>query len=472
MEDLYQKIRYLRDTQKLTFRQIQQETGINRKTCSRIYWGNWKPPKQRGSLLDNYRDLIAQWFKDHPTLKAIQVYERLKDRGLGLTACRVAQYTRAFRKKKSKVFWQLDFLAGEEGQVDWFFVNHPILGKLCGFALILSYSRYLFAHLFCRHSFEFFIQGHIMALAAFGGCPRALRYDNLKSVVLKREPLSYNPAFLAFAGHYGFEIRLCNPSCGNEKGRVERVIRSLRETFFNTAEHHTSLKAINTALHEWVQNKNNTIHRSTDKTPVVLKEQEKLKPLPGSAWLNALIHPPTRPSKTGFITFDTNRYSVPDYLVDQLLCVRSYPDRVDIHDLKGGKVASHPRSFARSQSFLNPSHRSFNQLSDSAKRQRIYSVIKNLNPLTASFLEHNRATGEDPYASAYVLFKLFKLHGRETILSALREALLRKSPRTKFLLSLLSPHGHLPNEEVQPQDPKLLQLDYQPRPLEDYSHEQ
>jgi len=472
MEDLYQKIRYLRDVQKLTFRQIQQETGINRKTCSRIYSGAWQPPKQRGSCLDKYQDLIAHWFKEHPTLKAIQIYERLKTRGLVVSHARVAQYTRTLRKKKSKVFWSLDFLAGEEGQVDWFFVNHPILGKLCGFALILSYSRYLFAHLFCRHSFEFFCQGHIMALAAFGGCPRALRYDNLKSVVLKREPLTYNPAFLDFARHYGFEIRLCNPASGNEKGRVERVIRSLRETFFNTAEHHTNLRALNTALHEWVHNKNNTVHRTTEKTPMFLKEQENLKPLPGSPWLNAVVHPPTKPSKTGLVTFDTNRYSVPDYLVDQLLCVRSYPDRIDIHDLKGHQVASHPRSFTRNQSFLNPSHRSFAQLSDNAKRQRIFYVIKNLNPLTESFLEQNRATGEDPYASAYCLFKLLKLHGRETILSALREALSRKSPRTKFIMSLLSPHNYLPKEQVQPQDQKLLQLDYQPRPLEDYSHEQ
>jgi transposase len=141
-------------------------------------------------------------------------------------------------RKKAKTYWPLTFLPGEEAQVDWFFLNHPILGKLAGFTIILSYSRLAFAHLFPRYSFEFFIEGHLLAFEKLGGTPRALRYDNLRSVVLKQEPLTYNPAFLDFAHFYGFDIRLCNPAKGNEKGRVERLIRTLRDTFENTAAHH------------------------------------------------------------------------------------------------------------------------------------------------------------------------------------------------------------------------------------------
>lgn len=473
MEDIYQRIRYLKETQKLSFHQIQQETGIGRKKCSQIYYGNWHPPKPRESLLDKYRDIIADWFKVHPRLKAIQVLARLKERGLAVGKSSVAQYTRSLRCKKTKVFSELDFLPGEEGQVDWFFVNHSILGKLCGFALILSYSRFLFAHLFSRHSFEFFIQGHIMAFQSFGGHPRALRYDNLKTVVISRNPIVYNAAFLDFARHYGFDIRLCNVARGNEKGRVERVIRSLRDTFFNTALHHQNLKSINQALHEWVDNKNNTIHRVTNKAPVALKVLEKLKLLASNPWDNVLVHPPTRPSKTGLITYDTNRYSIPDYLAGQLLRVHSHPDRVDIYDDKGNKVASHPRCFTRNQSILNPVHRScsLNHLSPQAKKQRILEAIKNLHPTVASFLAQNQAGGEDPAECAHMIFGLIKVHNRETVLSALRQALSRKLPKINFVLSLLGPVGSAPEENVAPQNRQLLQLDYKPRPLEDYSNE-
>src|SRR3990170_1297354 len=138
---------------------------------------------------------------------------------------------------------------------------------------ILGYSRYLFAHVFARSSFEFFIEGHLMAFCALGGIPYGIRYDNLSTVVLKRRPqLQYNPRFLEFSRYYNLEIRLRNPGAGNEKGRVERVIRTLRETFFNTLEKDSSLNGLNHALHEWVNNKNHTLHRVTEKKPAELLE--------------------------------------------------------------------------------------------------------------------------------------------------------------------------------------------------------
>lgn len=470
-EELIQKIKYLRDVQKLSFHQIQDKTGIPRKKSSRIYYGTWSQKRSKDSKLDPYRDLIIHWFKEHPSLKAIQVFDRLKERGVDLSYMRVAQYTRALRKKKQSVFWPMEFLPGEEGQVDWFFVRHPILGKLCGFALILSFSRYLYAHLFRRHSFEFFIEGHLMAFQVFKGHPRALRYDNLKSVVLKKDPLAYHPPFLDFARHYGFEIRLCNIASGNEKGRVERVIRTLRETFFNTADHHTSLDALNQSLHEWVQKRNHTVHRSTEKTPAELFDQEKLKPLPQRPWHNEVIHPPKRPTKTGLMIFDTNQYSIPDYLCGEPLILRTCVNQVRIYDLKDRCVATHPRSFDRAKTFLNPQHRSFNQLSQKALRDRIYSVIKNLDPVVDQFLLQNQGVGEDPFHSAYLVFKLLKSHSRLSLFSALREALRLKSPRWKFILSVLDSREPSQPEDVHPQNPQLLDIDYKPRSLEDYPHE-
>ncbi|MBI1871308.1 MAG: IS21 family transposase [Chlamydiae bacterium] len=334
MEEIIQKIKYLKEVQNLSFRQIESQTGISRKRCSKIYCGILGEKRSKNSLLDPYRSLIAHWFSEYPRLKAIQVFERLRERGINVSYMRVVQYTQGFRKNKSKLYWPLEFLPGEEAQVDWFFVNHPKLGKLSGFALILSYSRYLFAHLFQRHSFEFFIEGHLMAFQSFEGYPRAFRYDNLKSVVLKRDPLKLNPNFLDFARHYGFEIRLCNVAAGNEKGRVERVIRSLRDTFFNTANDLNTLQALNLALHEWVFKKNQTVHRSTNQMPEALKSKENLKPLPQIPWPNLVIHPPKQTTKTGFLIFDANRYSVPDYLCGHALSLRTFVDHIEIYDSK------------------------------------------------------------------------------------------------------------------------------------------
>src|SRR4030067_315281 len=159
-ETISEQILYLRDVLKLSFYQIQDRTGISRKRASRVYRGSCQDKREkRDFILDEYRSLIAEWFKEHPTLKAQQVHGWLRTRGVKISYPAVVKYTRQFRKKVPKVYHPLTFLPGEEAQTDWWFINHPRLAHLYGFVFILSYSRYLFVHGFARRSFEFFIGG-------------------------------------------------------------------------------------------------------------------------------------------------------------------------------------------------------------------------------------------------------------------------------------------------------------------------
>lgn len=472
MEDLRQKILYLRDVVKLSFYQIEEQTGIPRKKASKIYKGQpVKDKKNNKSKLNKYHNLISNWFKEYPSLKALQVYNWLKERDPDMSYSLVAQYTKSFRKKKEKLYHHLNFLPGEEGQVDWAIINHPELGRLYCFVLILSYSRYLFAHLFPRHSFEFFIEGHLMAFKAFSGTPRSLRYDNLKSVVLKRKPeIQYNPQFLDFCRYYKVNIRLCNPGAGNEKGRVERAIRTLKENFFNVNSD-SSLKAVNQGLVQWVKEKNHSIHRATGKRPEDLFQEEKLRPLPVNPFNNVMVHPPVKTTKTGMMIFDTNSYSVPEYLVNQSLSIHSNPTRLHIYD-KNNKVASHPRSFKRNEKIINPLHRNYTALSAKAKLERIYDVIKNMHPALDEFLLKNQTLGEDNKKTAYQFFKLLKLHSRSMVVSIAQECLNRKSPRLKTFLSYLNADSEDSKEPVHPHNSQLLNISYNPRPLEEYDDEE
>lgn len=363
----------------------------------------------------------------------------------------------------------MTFAPGEEAQVDWFVVQHPLLGQLAGFALILSFSRFLYARIFPRLSFEFFIEGHLAAFALLGGLPRALRYDNLKSVVVRRQPLTYNAAFLQFACHYSFEIRLCNVRAGNEKGRVERAIRTIRETFLNTADQHHSLRALNTALAAWLEQKNNTTHRTTGKAPMVLKAEERLRPLPQNPWLNRCVHPPKLPTKTGLIHFDTNQYSVPEHLTGQPLIIHAFCDNIEIYDLADKRVAAHPRSFERNKTFINPLHRTFARIALKTKAERIYSVIKKLDPALEQFLALNEHAGEEPFRTAYGIFRLLTRHPRSVIRSAVRQALTRGVPHLHFLQTLITGGHTALQEEVRPHQQELLDINYKPRSLEEYS---
>lgn len=471
MDELPTRIRYLSQTQGLSQRQIASELEISRDKVSKYLTAEdaTLEPVAKSRLLDFCRDLIVGWFGQTPSLKAIQVFRRLREREIKVSERTVREYTEDFRRKtKAKVYWPLTFLPGEEAQVDWFFLKHPILGKLCGFTLILSYSRLAFAHLFARHSFEFFIEGHLMAFQAIGGTPKALRFDNLKSVVIKRQPLTYNAAFLEFARYYGFEIRLCNPAKGNEKGRVERLIRSIRDTFENTSAHHQSMSAINQDLHDWIREKNNAVHRATNAIPANKVREEKLKVLPVNVYPNISIHAGKSPTKTGLVIFDTNSYSIPSYCGNETVAVHAGVERVDFFDGKGKRIASHPRSFKKRQVIINPLHRSVSRLSESAKRERIYAVMCAMSEDIAEFLEKNAGVGEDAYVTAHTLFKLLKSESRCIIESLAREAVRQKSPRLKFIMSSLHLEPDLPANPVSPQNKELMTLDFKPRSLEDY----
>src|ERR1700744_5946756 len=85
-----------------------------------------------------------------------------------------------------------------------------------------------------RRRMENFLRGHLGAFATWNGVPRVILYDNLRSAVLERhgDAIRFNPSLLDFASHYRYEPRPVAVARGNEKGRVERAIRFVRDAFF------------------------------------------------------------------------------------------------------------------------------------------------------------------------------------------------------------------------------------------------
>jgi transposase len=122
--------------------------------------------------------------------------------------------------------------------VDWGHFGHLTIGRarrpLMAFVMVLSYSRQIFLRFFLDARLESFLRGHVGAFTAWQGCPRVLLYDNLKSAVLERQgdAIRFHPTLLAFAAHYHYEPRPVAVARGNEKGRVERAVRYVRDGFF------------------------------------------------------------------------------------------------------------------------------------------------------------------------------------------------------------------------------------------------
>ena len=469
-ESIIQRVLHLQQVEHLSQRQIAKAAGIGRQRVGRILKGaDSAKPIPKKTLLDEYIHLITHWYKQHPKLKAIQIYERLKDYGYQGSYPSVVLFSREYRKPKQSVYHPLVFLPGEEAQVDWFFFNHQRLGQVAGFVYILAYSRYGWGIFYPKTTFEFFLAGHIECFKHIGGLARCHRYDNLKSVILKRSPeIEYNPQFLDFSRFFGFSIYLCNPYSGNEKGRVERLIRDIR--VFLYGEDFIDLVDLNRKFHLWFDKRNNAEHRSTGKTPKELLLKERLLLLPGQSYPPRRVIPAVA-SKTALVEFDTNKYSLPSTCASKVVEIIAYPEHIEI-SLAGQKVAVHKRCFGKKQIIQNPLHAEhLLERTPQFKMRRILQLITNMDPDFDHFIG-NQENDAERIDAAYQLFVLLKTHSRVMLISAVRELNTLSCFKIKALRSLLQlpePKGH---EHLWPQNQNLLNLTYEERSLNDYDFPQ
>lgn len=187
-ESLQSRARHIYQVEGLSLTQIGKTLGISRKKVTRLIRRDGLPRKPSEGIIAPFERLIQQWYKEYPLFKASQVLERLRSYGYkgGYTA--VTEYTLQFRKRRKGIAYHaLEFLPGEEAQVDWMQRTMPF-GVVYGFVYILSYSRYLYVRFYLRSSLEFFLDGHMEALKEIGGIVSRHTYDNLKSVVISRRP--------------------------------------------------------------------------------------------------------------------------------------------------------------------------------------------------------------------------------------------------------------------------------------------
>ncbi|MBM4373353.1 MAG: IS21 family transposase, partial [Deltaproteobacteria bacterium] len=198
-----------------------------------------RPAVARPSQCDPYRAFLQETLQRYPRLRATRLFAMVRDRGYSGSVVQLRRVVRTLRPAPvAEAYLRLTVLPGEQGQADWGSFGRIQIGRatraLSAFVLVLSWSRALHALFTLDQSLESFLRGHVEAFTALGGCPRAIAYDNLKSAVLERqgEAIRFHPRLLELCGHYHFVPRPCAVARANEKGRVERAIRYLREAFF------------------------------------------------------------------------------------------------------------------------------------------------------------------------------------------------------------------------------------------------
>jgi transposase len=357
--ELRAKIRRLFFAEHWTVGTIAQQLGVHHKTVrAAIECDRFAPYARpvRASALDRYKKLIEQILEDYPRLRATRIHRMLVERGYSGSVVQVRRYVRTVRPAvRREAFLRLETLSGEQGQVDWGHFGRINVGRarraLSCFVMVLAHSRAIYARFALDQSLESFVRGHVAAFEAFGGVPRELLYDNLKSVVVERngDLIRFHPTLLELAGHYHFAPKPCAPYRANEKGKVERAIQYLRRSFFD-AHHFGSVAELNIEVASWVEhvaNQRPWPGRGDPATVHEVFEQERphLLPLPEHRFEHDLVKT-VRSGKTPYVRFDLNDYSISPDRVRKPLTLIASEHRVRITD--GVElVADHARSYDR-----------------------------------------------------------------------------------------------------------------------------
>lgn len=360
MKELVRKAYYREGKSK---RQIARELGIHRDTVSRLLCEadgqspGFKRQEWSYPVMGPFIPIIEAWLKEDETAPrkqqhtARRVFDRLvEEYQFPGSYRRVREVVAAIRQKPKEVFLPLAFQPGEMAQVDWIEdLRVVIAGKLCKVQVlnaVLNYSGSVYCEAFEHARQEAFFQGQRHAFEFWGGVPGTVTYDNLKSAVqkmLEGKNREENERFVAFRSAYLFDSRFCNPARGNEKGRVENMVKFVQRNLFTPIPQIESLAELNALLRKrCAAYLNHTQARHSETVQERLQaEQEHFIPLPKFPPECCRVLP-LKVSKTALVQFETNRYSVPSEYAYQTVWVKAFVDRVEI-TTREKTVAIHDR---------------------------------------------------------------------------------------------------------------------------------
>ena len=201
----------------------------------------------------------------------------------------VKRFVRSLRKKDPKRYDRLEFLPGEEAQVDYGTgaLTRTANGKYRRprlFVMTLKYSRRSFRKVVWKSSKEIWAQLHEEAFRYFGGCPQYVVLDNLKEGVIKPdiyEP-ELNPVYAELLSYYGVVADPCRVADPNRKGTVENAIQHTQDTGLKGRRFET-IESQNQWLMNWEERwASKRIHGRTKRQVEVMFKEEKphLKSMP------------------------------------------------------------------------------------------------------------------------------------------------------------------------------------------------
>jgi transposase len=438
--------------------------------------------RTRPSRLDPFIPFIEATFKDYPQLCASRLYDMVRARGFAGGPDHFRHMAALYRPRPAaEAYLRLRTLPGEQAQVDWGHFGHLTVGKtrrpLMAFVMVLSWSRAVFLQFFLASRMPQFLTGHQGAFDAWGGVPRVLLYDNLKSAVLERshKAIRYNATLQEFAKHHRFEIRPVAVARGNEKGRVERTIQYIRSSFF-AARNFVDVADLNAQAQAWCSGMAADRPCPEDKTMTVgealVQESPQLLPMPDDAFPAHEVEA-VRVGKTPYVRFDLNDYSVPHTHVRTTLTVQATEAQVRI--LSGQiVVATHQRSWGKAEQVETQAHiDALVALKKQTREQRAMDRLMHAVPQSQEMLNAIAANHGSIMQAKCALERLLDDFGAGELEEGVRLAMAKDVPHPHAVRHILEQRATARNARpllpvALPDDPRVHNAVVRPHKLSSY----
>lgn len=373
--DDYEKIRKAYYVEGLSIRAISRQQRHSRKAIRKALEhaepeGYQRKAPRNAPVIALYQTRIEELLKESEQMPRKQrytghkIYQLLQREGYRGSESNLQRYVSLQRRarKQRPAYLPLEFDVGQDAQVDWGEVQAEINGgrqTVQMFVMRLNYSKARFVMAFPFQKQEAFFAGHIQAFHFFGGVPRRITYDNLKTAVfrvLEGHHRQEQRAFSAFRSYYLFESHYCTPAQGHEKGGVESDVGYAQRNFFAPIPKAKDFAELNAMLQQACVNDMQRSVRGESRSVAEVWHSEKPALLPLDPHdFPACSNHMARVNPYSQVVFETNRYSVPAEYVGKQLALRAYPFRVEVLSV-AEVVAEHPRCLEREQDILNPLH--------------------------------------------------------------------------------------------------------------------
>jgi len=412
------------------------------------------PPRSRPAVLTmpDFAELHRQR-QQHPHVTQQLLWEEYRQENPdGYQYSRFCELYQRWRRKQDVVLRQ-EHKAGEKLFVDWAGTTIPIHDRRGGlvqhahlFVAVLGASSYTYAEATSDEQLASWIGAHVRAFEFYQGVPKLVVPDNTKTGVTKacRYDPDLNPTYQEMAMHYGVGVVPARPYKPRDKAKVESgvqlaerwIIAALRNRKF------FSIEELNQAIRELRDRINQRPFRKREgsrATQFAAVDKPAMGPLPPerfdlSEWSRARVNIDYH------IAFDTNYYSVPYNLVQELVEVRSTPTTVEIFH-KSQRVASHLRAHGHGHAVTIAEHRPrSHQAHLEWTPSRMVRWAQTIGPNTARLFERILADKPHPemgYRGCLGIIRLTERYSAQRVEAASERALITGACRYKSVESIL-----------------------------------